>query len=455
MADRVLVIEDEETLRHNLARYLEQEGYEVACAGSAEEAQAQVLSSGPFDAALVDVRLPGKDGLSLAAELSPEQTVIMAMTAYGTRDTAIDALRAGAHDFLIKPVSLKDVGARLARALEFRHVLAENRRLRRLMGQADTPGGAVARSEAMARAFALARQVAPTASTVLLEGESGSGKEVVARAIHEASPRRDRPFLAVNVSAVPEPLAESLLFGHEKGSFTGAEAASAGWFRSARDGTLFLDEIGDLPLAIQVKLLRALESKEILPLGASRPLKAECRIIAATNADLQQAVQQKRFRSDLYYRLAGLKIRVPPLRERPDDIPALARHFLGRHREAHRRAVEGFDGGAMRALLTYAWPGNVRELCNAVERAVVVCAGALISAVDLPPEVAGQAVRSAGYQEAMADFERALIRSTLERVGGDRREAARVLSLSLATLYRRVEKLGLNDDHTSPEAKEP
>jgi DNA-binding NtrC family response regulator len=452
MPDRVLVVEDEETLRRNLARYLEQQGYQVTTAGTAEEAAGIVAESGPFDAAVVDVRLPGRDGLSLAAELSPQDTVIVAMTAYGTLDSAIDALHSGVHDLLVKPLVLKELGQRLARLLELRRVLHENTRLRRLLGQGeDGAGQAVARSAAMAKVMALAAQVAPSATTVLIEGESGAGKEVVARSIHEGSPRRDRPFLAVNVSALPETLAESQMFGHEKGSFTGADASSEGWFRGARGGTLFLDEMGDLALPLQVKLLRVLETKEVLPVGSTRPVKVDVRIIAATNADLQQAVQAKRFRSDLYYRLSSFRIRVPALRERPEDIPALARHFLCRHRKDHGVAVEGFDPHAMSALLTYPWPGNVRELSNAVERAVVVCRGKLISPEDLPPEVTGAAATRGGtYQEAMAEFERALLASELERTGGDRREAARALGVSLATLYRRIEKLGLRPGGPSP-----
>ncbi|MHB8878105.1 MAG: sigma-54 interaction domain-containing protein, partial [Myxococcaceae bacterium] len=257
----------------------------------------------------------------------------------------------------------------------------------------------------------------------------------------------DSPFIAVNMTAIAESLVESQLFGHEKGAFTGAESAREGLFRAASGGTLFLDEIGDLSLPHQAKLLRALEAKEIIPVGGSRPLKIDCRIIAATNADLATAVQEKRFRSDLYYRLAAIKLKVPPLRERPEDIPPLAEHFLARHCLEHHRVISGFESGALRRLLAYPWPGNVRELSNAIERATVVCAGSVLTTADLPPEVAGVEAPEAGggYHESLDSFERTLLRSTLERAGGDRKEAARVLGLSLATLYRRIEKLGLKE----------
>jgi transcriptional regulator with PAS, ATPase and Fis domain len=250
----------------------------------------------------------------------------------------------------------------------------------------------------------------------------------------------------VNVNAIPEPLIESYLFGHEKGSFTGAEAVRPGLFRAAAKGTLFLDEIGDLSLANQVKLLRVIETKEILPVGSDHPVKVDVRIVAATNRDLKAYVDEKHFRSDLFYRLSTIRIRVPPLRERIEDVAALAQYFLEKHAREHGRPVVGLDTPALRRLLAYPWPGNVRELSNVIERAVVVCPGKLVTVADLPPEVAGQAGREgSAYHEAMADFERALIASTLERVDGDRREAARLLGISLATLYRRLERLDLKE----------
>jgi DNA-binding NtrC family response regulator len=451
MAERVLVVEDEQRLRENLVRYLEREGHEVFGFGSAEELEA-AQAPPDFDVALVDIRLPGKDGLSLVADLqltSPD-TLIVVMTAYDSVKSAVDALRGGVQDYLVKPVRLEEVARKIRILCEHRRLLRENARLRTRLAECNPQMGPVLRSRPMAALMDFVRQIATAQSTVLIEGESGSGKEVVARALHDASPRQEGPFLAVNVTAIPEPLVESYLFGHEKGAFTGAEGFRQGLFRAAAGGTLFLDEIGELPIAQQPKLLRVIEAKEILPVGSDRPVRVDVRIVAATNRDLKAVVDEKRFRSDLYYRLSALKVRVPPLRERLEDIPALAQYFLERHAKEHARPVVGFDTATLRRLLSYPWPGNVRELSNVVERATVVCAGRVITLGDLPPEVAGQAGREGyAYQEAMADFERALIASTLERTGGDRREAARVLGISLATLYRRLEKLEGGDDKCS------
>jgi len=447
---RVLVVEDEETLRRNLVRYLESQGYTVRGFESAEDAL-KAAEQEDFDVAVIDLRLPGRDGLSLASDLAlrTPDTMILLMTAYGSVESVIDALHAGVHDYMIKPVLLKDVAHKVEVLMEHRRLARENARLRQRVAElGDAPEF---RSRSMTEVFTLVRQVAPSNTTVLIEGESGSGKEVVARAIHEGSSRAKGPFLAVNMAAIPPTLVESHLFGHERGAYTGAEAAREGMFRTAGKGTIFLDEIGDMPLGDQSKLLRALESKEILPVGSDRAQKIECRIIAATNADLLELVSAKRFRSDLYYRLAAIRIRVPPLRSRVDDIPQLANIFLERHAKEHGRAVTGIDGAAMRRLLRYTWPGNVRELSNVIERATVVCTGTMIGIADLPPELLGGDtsiivdgdMSPEGYQDAMAGFERTLIAATLEKTGGDRREAARLLGLSLATLYRRIEKLGL------------
>jgi two-component system response regulator AtoC len=443
MAERVLVVEDEQRLRENLVRYLARQGHETVGYGSAEE----FLEAPPeeFDVALLDIRLPGKDGLSLAAEIhmtSPD-TLVLVMTAYDSVKSAVDALHAGVQDYLIKPVRLEDVARKIEKMCEHRRLLRENARLRTRLAELQSPELPIVRSRSMATLMDFVRQVASSNATVLIEGESGSGKEVVARALHDASPRHERPFLAVNVTAIPEPLIESYLFGHEKGAFTGAEAFRQGLFRAASGGTLFLDEVGDLPLTYQVKLLRAIESKEILPVGSDRPIRVDTRLVAATNRDLKSFVEEKRFRTDLYYRLSAIRVRVPPLRERAEDIAALAQYFLDKHAKEHGRPVVGFDSAALRRLLTYGWPGNVRELSNVVERATIVCPGKIVGVGDLPPEVAGGVAEGLDYQDALADFERAFIATTLERTGGDRREAARVLNISLATLYRRLEKLGL------------
>ncbi len=459
---RILVVEDEETLRRNLVRYLEQEGHSVKGLESAETAL-DAIEREDFDVAIIDLRLPGRDGISLASDLSMRSpdTIILMMTAYGSVESVIEALHTGVHDYMIKPVLLKDVATKVEKLCDHRRLAHENARLRQRVAElGDAP---LVRSRAMSEVFALVRQVASTNTTVLVEGESGSGKEVVARAIHDASPRAKGPFLGFNMAAIPPTLVESHLFGHERGAYTGAEGAREGMFRAASKGTLFLDEIGDMPLGDQAKLLRALESKEIVPVGSDRAVKIDCRIVAATNSDLLELVQAKRFRSDLYYRLAAIRIRVPPLRARLEDIPSLAHVFLERHTREHRRVVKGIDGPAMRRLLAYTWPGNVRELSNVMERATVICAGETIGVADLPPEVVGASSRESagsdepleGYQEAMSAFERTLIAATLEKTGGDRREAARMLGLSLATLYRRIEKLGLKGSHREERSSDP
>jgi two-component system, NtrC family, response regulator AtoC len=445
MPERVLIVEDEETLRENLARYLGREGYSVRSAGSAEEVLESAIAD-EADVALVDIHLPKLDGLSLASELAKRDVLVVVMTAYGSIDSAVEALDTGVHGYVVKPLRLREIGARVARMCEHRRVLKENARLRRLLAEPRASSGIIGKSRALEKALALVRQVAPSSSSVLIEGESGSGKELLARALHDGSPRRDGPFVAVNTSAIPDSLAEAELFGHERGAFTGADSPREGLFRSAQGGTLFLDEIGDLPLGQQAKLLRALETKEVVPVGSSRPIRIDCRVVTATNADLDALVREKRFRSDLYYRLSAIRVEVPPLRARSEDIPALAHHFLEVHAKEHNRPVTGIDADAMLRLLGYTWPGNVRQLSNVIERAVVVCANSSLGLADLPAELAGAAsVTQGSYHGSMDGFERALLGATLERAGGDRREAARLLGLPLATLYRRIDKLGLKE----------
>ncbi len=451
MPNRILIVEDEDTLRVNLARYLTGLGYQVEAAQNADDA-AVLTQRAEFDVALVDIRLPGKDGVTLAKELVEQGLSVFLMTAYGTVESVIEALRFGVQDYLLKPLVLKEVAARIAHLLEFRQLQAENARLRRALSIDLSRGEVVYRSRQMEEVLAFVRQVAQANSTVLIDGESGTGKEVIARALHSASPRREGPFLAINMTAMPESLAESLLFGHEKGAFTGADSAQEGLFRAATGGTLLLDEIGDLSLGMQAKLLRALEAKEVIPVGGSRPVRVDCRIIAATNVELHKAVQERRFRSDLFYRLSAIRVHLPPLRERPEDIAALANHFLQWQAREQKKPVTGIEPAAMQKLMSYPWPGNVRELSNVIERAVVLASGASISPLELPIELVGTA-RATGpsYDEAMSDFERALFKSTLEATDNDRKEAARRLGISLATLYRRIEKLGLAG-HDAPQA---
>jgi DNA-binding NtrC family response regulator len=444
--ERILIVEDEETLRRNLARYLARDDHEVDAFATAEQAL-EAAAEKEYSAALVDVRLPGKDGITLTSELlarSPDMAVIL-MTAYASVESVIDAMRAGACDYLLKPVLMKEALRKIARACEHRRLAAENVRLRQRLAAIERPE-VVARSREMRDLVAHVRKLAASSLPVLFQGESGSGKEVLARLLHDASPHAAGPFVAVSLAAVPEGMIESCLFGHERGVLGEAERRE-GLFRAAAGGTLFLDDIGDVPIAHQAKLLRAIEAREVLPVGGDRAVPVTARIVAATSQDLSELVREKRFRADLYFRLSALKVDVPPLRAHPDDIPALAGLFLARHAREQGRPVLGFDQAAEQRLISYGWPGNVRELANVMGRAALVCSGPAVTVADLPPEVAGvRGEEASGYQQSMEAFERALLRSTLERVGGDRRVAAQALGMALATLYRRIEKLGLKDE---------
>ena len=443
MTERILIVEDEETLRRNLARFLSREGHEVDAFTTGEEALA-IVDDNEYSVALLDVRLPGRDGITLASEILSRRpdTAVMLMTAYASVESVIDAMHAGAHDYLLKPVLMKEVARKIARACESRRLAGENERLRRKVAAMEQPP-IVAGSAAMRDLVAHVRQIAASPRPVLLQGESGSGKGLLARLLHDASPRAGRPFVAVSTSAIAEPMFESALFGHEKGAF-GAEARRQGLFRAAHRGTLFLDDIGDMPFAHQVKLLRAIEAGEVLPVGGDRPVPVDVRVVAATNLDLADLVREKRFRTDLYFRLSALRVDVPPLRGHPEDIPALASLFLARYSREHGRGAPGIDAAAEQTLMSYSWPGNVRELASVMERASLSCSGESVTVADLPPEVGGgRGQPSGGYAQAMEAFERGLLRSALEHAGGDRRAAAQALGLPLATLYRRIDRLGL------------
>jgi DNA-binding NtrC family response regulator len=359
------------------------------------------------------------------------------MTAFGSLETAIEAMRQGAFDYLTKPFKLSEVSLAIQRALEDRRLREENRRLRAQIEERFGLDALRGRSPAMQAALDRIRAVADSDASVLLLGESGTGKELAARAIHESSPRRARPFVPVNCTAIPEPLLESELFGHERGAFTGADRRRRGLFAEANGGTLFLDEVGDLPLALQGKLLRVLQDKAIRPVGASQEIQLDVRVISATNRDLQALVGEGRFREDLYYRLAVLPIRLPSLRERPKDILPLATHFLERAAAAVGKRFEGFDESARAWLTQHRWPGNVRELENVVERAATLARGPLITLADLGTEFSGVAGLELGLRPTLAELEDRYIRRVLEETKGDKAAAARILGISVRTLQRR------------------
>jgi DNA-binding NtrC family response regulator len=449
----ILVVDDELLIRETLVEYLGEEGFIVVACSSGEEALEQAEER-RFDIALCDVHLPGLDGLELLDRLqriSPE-TFVLLITAYATVENAVEAFQRGAHDYLMKPILLDEVLSKIRRLLAHRALYLENQWLRRELNlnRRLESEQIVGKSSGMMQVLEMVRKVAPTPSTVLIAGESGTGKELIARAIHDGSadaaePGDARRFLAVNCAAIPHDLLENQLFGHRKGAFTGADRDQAGVFVHAGNGTVFLDEISELPLATQAKLLRAIEQKEILPVGANEPIRVEARVLAATNKALLQEVESGRFREDLYYRLNVVCIHIPPLRERREDIPDLVEFLLSRHARTLGKRISGVTHEAMQLLLACRWRGNVRELDNALQRAVILGEGPLITPADLPPDLApveGDPALVDDLGEAVKRFEKQHIERILRQTP-DKKEAARRLGMGLSSLYRRIAELGI------------
>src|SRR5579862_3909265 len=378
----ILVIEDEEKLRRVIGLHLSSAGYDVKAAGAAEEG---LKLAGDVDLILTDLKLPGMDGLALLQKLNEQNShaPVIVMSAFGTVENAVEAMKKGAVDFLPKPFSLDHLSVVVEKALEVRKLRDENRELREALGQKYQFENIIGRSPAMQDIFATITRVAGTRATVLLAGESGVGKDMIARAIHQHSPRRDRPFVKINCTAIPENLMESELFGYEKGAFTGANISKPGKFETADTGTVFLDEIGDVPAVIQVKLLRVLQEREFERLGSNNTMHTDVRVIAATNVDLRAALEQGTFREDLYYRLNVVPLDIPPLRERKEDIPYLARHFVTKLAPESGTRVTSITESAIDKLMQYDWPGNVRELENVIERSLVMAPGETLDATDI------------------------------------------------------------------------
>ncbi len=439
MRPRLLIVDDDRAIRESLAERFTAREYAVTTAGSGEEALERARAG--VDLVLLDLMLPRGDGAWVLEKLREEgiAATVVVITAHGTIERAVEAMRAGAYDFLQKPFEPRLIEETLRRALERAHLLAENRALRSAVAE----DGLVVADPCMERVLAVARKAAPSEATVLLLGESGTGKEVVARAIHRWSERGGGPFMAVNCAALAETLLEAELFGHEKGAFTGASDRREGRLEAARGGTLFLDEIGDTSPAFQTKLLRVLETRTFERVGGQRPLRADVRFVAATNRDLAQAVERGSFRSDLYWRLNVIPIELPPLRERPLDIEALARHFVERLAREVKRPGLALSDEALACLRAQSWPGNVRELRNALERAVVLCEGERIEPEDLPPELAAAEETGSGFHARVEGFRRAAIREALEECGGNQTQAARKLGLQRTYLARLIRKYGL------------
>ncbi len=448
MPDAVLIADDEPGVRESLAEVLRDAGYQVETAADGSAALA-ALDRQDFAAIITDLRMPGADGLAVltrAREVAP-QTVVLVMTAHASVETAVGALRAGATDYILKPVVFDDVLAKLARVLEYRQLTWQTQMLRREVESRWDFDQLIGKGRAMADIFELIKKVAPTNTTVLITGESGTGKEVVARTIHHHSEVAGRIFLPVNCAAIPETLLESQLFGHVRGSFTGAISSQEGLFSRAKGGTIFLDEIGDMPLALQSKLLRAIEAKEILPVGSTQPITVDVRVIAASNQDLTTMVAEGRFREDLYYRLNVVGIHLPPLRDRREDIPALVEYLVRRHNREMKRAYRGVDNATLKLLMSQPWKGNIRELDNAIEHAMILGAGEWITVQDLPRSLreSDSPLPPVGddLREALAAYERIHIETVLRRTDKDKRKAAELLGLSLSSLYRKLNELGI------------
>ena len=446
---RMLVVDDEAIVRDSLGAWFRQEGHEVKTAENAKEAL-HLCAQHRFDIALVDIRMPGLDGLELQARLAaadPELTIIL-MTAYASVDSAVKAMKAGAYDYIVKPFDPDDLSLLVKRAAEHRSLRAENLRLKKSIDSASAPPPLLGRSAVMKKVAEMVETVAPSDATVLIVGESGTGKELVARAIHAGSGRRYNPMVVVNCGALPEGTLESELFGHEAGAFTGARARHKGKFEAAEGGTVFLDEIGEVSPKVQVDLLGVLEEKVVTRLGGNTPIPVDFRIVAATNRDLPAMVKEGTFREDLFWRLNVFTMEIPPLRERREDIPVLAEHFLDRFAQAMSRKPLALSPATLEVLESYPWPGNVRELQNAIERAVVIGSGPQVEPEDLPVHITSAPSGPGGGTLAAA--ERGHIQAVLDAQGWNITQAARTLEIDRVTLYNKIRKYGLKKPVDGP-----
>jgi two-component system response regulator PilR (NtrC family) len=451
---RVLVVDDEQSMREFLAICLRRAGHEVVVADSGAAALGH-LEKKPADVVVSDLRMPGDlDGLGLLAQIKQKNfdAEVILVTAFATADTAIAAMKQGAYDYLTKPFKVDEINAVIGRAMEKRRLVAENAALREQVAGKVRLAQLLGRSKAMQKVFDLIGKIHSTKTSVLITGESGTGKELVARALHTEGNRSAQSFVAVNCGAIPDELMESELFGHIKGSFTGAHADKPGLFRQAQGGTLFLDEIGELSLGLQVKLLRALQERRVKPVGAATETEVDVRVVAATNRDLEAEVARGAFRQDLYYRLNVIEVRLPPLRQRREDVPLLVEHFIRKFAPEQDKEIRGVEPAAMKRLEEYDFPGNVRELENIIERAVALAPGPMIGVDDLPT------LRSSAAKAAPAtvefpddgvdldrlvyDFERGIVQKALDKAGGVRKRAAALLGISFRSLRYRLDKLG-------------
>ncbi|MGA2314870.1 MAG: sigma-54 dependent transcriptional regulator [Thermodesulfobacteriota bacterium] len=457
MKDKILVADDEQSMREFLDIMLKKEGYKVSLASNGEEV-VKLVDNDLFDLVLLDIRMPKLDGISALKKIkanAPETIVIM-ITAYASADTAIKAMKEGAYDYITKPFKVEEIKLIIKNALEKKNLQKENILLKQVVRDRYHFGNIIGQSPKMMALYDLLEKVSPTKTNILIAGESGTGKELVAKAIHYNSPRKEKPFVTLNCGAIPESLIESELFGHMKGAFTDAIATKKGLFEVADEGTIFLDEISELPLLMQVKLLRVLQDKEFKRVGGTEDILVDVRIISATNKDLEEGVKEKRFREDLFYRLNVIQIKLPPLRDRKEDIQILANHFLKKYSEELSKNILKITPEALQILLNYDYPGNVRELQNIIERAVALESSQELTAYNLSSYLSGQPLLKKGpidieipsegidLEKMVEDLERTLLLKALDKTKGIKKKAAELLHINFRSMRYRLEKYGLN-----------
>ncbi len=453
MIPRILVVDDDEILRATLTTILSRRGFEVDSVADGLEAL-EAIRSKVYDLVVTDIEMPRLNGITLldrASVLNPRLSFIV-ITAYASVESAVEALRRGAYDYLLKPLNFDDLILKIQRLLEHRQLVLENQYLRQEIHQRYTFENLVGQSEAMQKVFRLIEKVSRTDSNVLITGRSGTGKELVARAIHFTSERRHQPLISINCAALTETVVESELFGYRRGAFTGATTHRDGLFVAASGGTLFLDEVGDLPISVQPKLLRAIEQREVVPVGATKAVPVDVRIIAATHRDLRKEIDAGRFRADLFYRLNVVEIHLPSLADRPEDIPLLVKHFISRFNRQMNKSVRGATPEALDLLTRHCWRGEVRELQNVIERAMIFCQEDYLDVQHLPAEIwecldeSTVPSQSDSLQDALRDFEKKYIQNALRRHGFHRRKTAEALGIGEATLYRKMKELGISEE---------
>jgi len=454
MKHKILVVDDEKIIRETLTQVLREEGF-FAIAAENGLAALEKLQYEDFDLVITDLKMPEMDGLQLLEKikLSYAQTSVMIITAYGSLESAVEALRLGAYDYIVKPLDFDDVLLRVKRLMHHRELMEENKILRQEIAEKYGFSNIIGQSPAMKHVFRMIEKVSQSKGNVLITGKSGTGKELVARAIHFNSPRKNKPFVAINCGAIVDTLMESELFGYKKGAFTGATEDKDGYFKAADGGTLFLDEVGEIPLHLQVKLLRAIETGEVTPVGGTKSIKVDVRIIAATNRDLTKEIEAGNFREDLYYRLNVVEIRLPSLAERKEDIPLLVNHFIEKYSKELNRQIKGVDNETMRILMNYEWKGGIRELENVIERAIILTEGEFITRKDLPPNLVDREIyfddMPTTLKLALARFEKEHILKILRQAEWNKEKAAQLLGIGLSSLYRKMDEYDIKAENKS------